>query len=160
MATARPVRRPALVKPAMALVLLFGALVCTSAWAGPGGHGGGGHGGGGGHVGGGHGGFHGAGGFHGGGFHGGRGRVGVFIGGPGYWGYGPGWYGNAYPYYPYYSYYDDGAVVVPQGAIVASPPPPALWYFCDNPQGYYPYVKECSTPWRAVTPGAPSDNAE
>jgi len=144
-AIAPPARRRTLLKPAMAAIFLFGALLCSSAWAGPGGHGGGGHGGGSGH-----GGFHGGGGYHGGGFHG-RGRGGIFIGGAGYWGYGPGLYGYSYPYS---YYYDDGDVVVPQGAIVSSPPP-ALWYFCDNPQGYYPYVKECSTPWRAVTPDVP-----
>lgn len=110
----------------MALVFLFGALLCTSAWAGPGGHGGGGHGGG----------FHG-GAFHG-GHHGGHGRGGAsfFIGVPAYWGYGPAWYG-----YPYDGYWP---------AVVS--PAPTLWYFCDRPQGYYPAIRECSTPWRTVTP--------
>lgn len=115
-----------------ALVFLLGALVCTSAWAGPGGHGGGGHGGGqgGGHGGGFHGGSHGG--------HGGYGRVrgggGFFIGGPAYWGYGPAWYG--------YSYYDQWPVAAPQ----------PLWYFCDRPQGYYPAVTQCSMPWRTIVP--------
>ena len=26
------------------------------------------------------------------------------------------------------------------------------WYYCNNPAGYYPYVKSCRGPWRAVTP--------
>ncbi len=34
------------------------------------------------------------------------------------------------------------------------PPPPQSWYFCENPQGYYPYVDQCATAWRRV-PAAP-----
>ncbi len=29
-------------------------------------------------------------------------------------------------------------------------PQPNMWYYCDNPAGYYPYVKSCTTPFRAV----------
>ncbi|MBV8665270.1 MAG: YXWGXW repeat-containing protein [Burkholderiaceae bacterium] len=37
---------------------------------------------------------------------------------------------------------------------------PNFWYYCHNPAGYYPYVKECGGGWQKVTPvptGAPSD---
>jgi hypothetical protein len=73
-------------------------------------------------------------------------RFGVWIGGP-VWG--P-WYP---PYYPYY--YPQPVVVAPPAPPVyidngtSTAPPPASastgssWYFCRNPQGYYPYVKEC-----------------
>lgn len=29
-------------------------------------------------------------------------------------------------------------------------PPQAVWYYCENPSGYYPYVKKCGTRWRQV----------
>ena len=37
------------------------------------------------------------------------------------------------------------------------PPPEPNWYRCDNPEGYYPYVRTCNGPWQPV-PVAP-DNA-
>jgi len=81
--------------------------------------------------------------------------LGFFIG-PG-WGY----YGPAYPYsYPYYPAYP---VYVPPPVVVQSPPvyleqspapaPTAgYWYYCDRPEGYYPYVKECPGGWQRVAP--------
>ena len=82
-----------------------------------------------------------------GGWHGwGRTRVSVGIGvgpfwGPG-WGWGPAWGG--------------GTVVVTQPSqqlsIQSPSPPTASWYYCDNPQGYYPYVQQCPGGWRAVAP--------
>ncbi len=125
-------------KPALALAFVVGSVFCSNAWADRGGHR---H----------HGGFHH--GHHGGHHHGhGRTHVGVAIGAPLYWG--RGWYGDPYYDYPYAYRY--------RPALVASEPPvyvergvtPAtgLWYFCGNPQGYYPYVKQCSTPWRTVAP--------
>jgi hypothetical protein len=42
-------------------------------------------------------------------------------------------------------------VVQPQAAPVqAAPAAPASYYYCDNPGGYYPYVQNCSQPWRQV----------
>ena len=33
------------------------------------------------------------------------------------------------------------------------PPPPApVWYYCTDPQGYYPTVAECTVPWTPVAP--------
>ncbi|HKA43323.1 MAG TPA: DUF6515 family protein [Burkholderiales bacterium] len=29
-------------------------------------------------------------------------------------------------------------------------PPPAMWYYCESAQGYYPYVSECREGWRPV----------
>jgi hypothetical protein len=26
------------------------------------------------------------------------------------------------------------------------------WYYCDDPQGYYPYVKSCPGGWMKVVP--------
>ncbi|HXP97610.1 MAG TPA: hypothetical protein VN809_12915 [Telmatospirillum sp.] len=43
------------------------------------------------------------------------------------------------------------AVVVPGAPVMAAPPPQQpMWYYCDNPAGYYPYVATCATPFRAV----------
>lgn len=87
----------------------------------------------------------------------------VFVG----FGFGPFW---GYPYYPYpypYAYpypYPAPPVVYSPGYAPADPgyapapaaaAAPATWYYCNNPPGYYPYVQQCSTGWRAV-PAQPS----
>lgn len=43
---------------------------------------------------------------------------------------------------------------LPPSGAPAQPGP--VWYYCDNPTGYYPYVQSCSA-WRAVpaSPGSP-----
>ena len=62
-------------------------------------------------------------------------------------------------YYPYYSY---PAPVISQPAeeiyVQPVPPPPVTtgyWYFCRNPEGYYPYVKRCPDGWLRVVPAPP-----
>jgi len=30
------------------------------------------------------------------------------------------------------------------------------WYYCQNPQGYYPYVRQCTHQWMRVVPTPPS----
>jgi hypothetical protein len=111
---------------------------------------------------------------HGGGGHGGYGGH----GGGGY--YGHGGYGGGYrghssfgfsfgvPYYsyPYYSYpyYAPPVITVPSAPpvyIQQAPPviqqtPPGYWYYCTNPQGYYPYIKQCLNSWQQVEPIPPS----
>ena len=90
---------------------------------------------------------------------GGRGRahVGVFIGAPLLWPYYPG------PYYPG-SYYPGPYYYPPAVAVPSSPPvyveqeplsPQQYWYFCNRPQGYYPYVKQCPSGWQQVMPQPP-----
>jgi hypothetical protein len=67
------------------------------------------------------------------GFHDGR---------PGWWWIvGPNWYVYPAPVYPYPDPY------LPPGM---APGATATWYYCDNPQGYYPYVPSCALPWRPV----------
>lgn len=112
-------------KPALALAFLIGSVLAGNAWADRGGH-------------------HGHHGHH------GRGHVGVFIGAPLFWG--PGWYADPYYGYPYRY---RPVLVAPEPPVYIErdvAPATALWYFCSNPQGYYPYVKQCSTSWRTVTP--------
>lgn len=92
-------------------------------------------------------------------------RVGVYIGGPAYWGaWTYPWYAT-YPYsYPYS--YAPYPVYAPQEAPVYSEPaqaqgewqgsqspgPANYWYYCTDPAGYYPYVRTCSQTWMQVAP--------
>jgi len=87
----------------------------------------------------------------------------------GWWWFAGGiWYFYDEPVYPYPTVIS--TVTYPEPA--AAPPPPAVpaatptYYYCDNPAGYYPYVPNCPTPWRAVpatpqppAPAAPPPNA-
>jgi hypothetical protein len=109
-------------------------------------------------------------------------RVGVYYGGAGYWGGWPAVWGGSYVYpysipyaygygYPYgYAYGYSAAPVVAydtlptpsfvqqEPAAVATPQdstPFKYWFYCTQPAGYYPYVKECSQPWLTVVPQAP-----
>lgn len=70
------------------------------------------------------------------------------------------------PYYPYHSpyYYPPTIITVPvtpptyiqQSPQTAQQYPPGYWYYCNNPKGYYPYVKQCSESWQQVEPVPPS----
>jgi hypothetical protein len=59
-------------------------------------------------------------------------------------------------------YYDEAAFPYPEYASDVSAPneDTGLWYYCDDPAGYYPYVKECRTPWRAVDPTPAPDGSQ
>ena len=95
-----------------------------------------------------------------------HGRVGVYIGGgwgPWYYPY-PYYYGayGAYPYYPYSPYYYGYGVApaapvqyVEQGQQAAPQASGGSWYYCNDPQGYYPYVQQCRTTWQRVSPTPP-----
>lgn len=122
-------------------VLLVLCLASLAAVAGKG-HGGGGHGGGkhggnraahgighrGGHFAGHHGAHH----------HDGR----VFLGfGLGYWPW----------YYPPYAVPSSPPVYVERTDEDAAPQS-AYWYYCADPQGYYPYVAQCPGGWQRVRP--------
>jgi hypothetical protein len=78
--------------------------------------------------------------------------VGIYLGGPLYWG---AWwpYAYGYPYaYPYA--YPGYAPAYPSVYIERNeqPAPTSYWYYCQEPAGYYPYVKECSKAWLTVVP--------
>lgn len=93
-------------------------------------------------------------------------------------------YAYGYPYgYPYA--YSPPTVIVQQppqpqvyieqgNGVISTPdasaPPPAqaapaatagnnntqgYWYYCEQSDGYYPYVKECAAGWKQVTPTPP-----
>jgi hypothetical protein len=94
--------------------------------------------------------------WHGGhGGHGGHFEGSIWIG-PGW---GPGWWG------PTYSYYAEPPVVVQQSpeVYVEQAPQseePSYWYFCQNPKGYYPYVKQCPNGWMKVEPSPTTPDGE
>lgn len=133
------------------VVGLIGVIASNPVCARGGGHGGGF--GGGGHFGGGHFGGH----HHGWGFSPGFYGLGL--------GYGLGYYGGYYPYYGgyggyggYYGY-PPAVVTVPTPSVYIQQSPPVVqqyqsgyWYYCGNPEGYYPYVKECLNGWQQVEP--------
>ena len=110
---------------------------------------------------GGHGGWDGGGGWHG-GWHGGYG-VGALIGGTIVAGalLAP-WY---YPG-PYYSSYPTVVEVAPAAPTVYMEKPRAAqpaaadagswWYYCNESKTYYPYVRECASPWQRVAPTPPA----
>ena len=141
------------IKPALLLLLLLSPLTATVARAQ--------------HA-------HFAAGVHGSTFHGFRGHgahVGVFVDPwPVFSPYGYGYY--PYDYYPY-GYYPPVVVTQPaaptvyveQGAApvqdsVQQPPqssaPSNDWYYCRNPEGYYPYVRNCANGWQRVPAQPPT----
>jgi len=83
--------------------------------------------------------------------------VGIGMPGPAYYGPPPYAYGPPAYYYapppPVYVVPPPTTYVIPAPApVVQGPAPAAVWYYCDNPQGYYPSVPNCSSPWRPVQP--------
>jgi hypothetical protein len=93
--------------------------------------------------------------------HGPRGRVGVgvHIGVPGPFYWGPRYYygGPGYYYPPYYYsapvVVESPPVYIERGANEQAAPAPQAagdWYFCASPEGYYPYVTQCPGGWRKV----------
>jgi hypothetical protein len=82
-------------------------------------------------------------------------RVGIVIGAPLGW---PWYYPPPYYYYP-------PAVAAPSAppVYVEREPAPAQpqsqpnndWYYCSNPDGYYPYIKQCPGGWQRVAPQPP-----
>ena len=126
-----------------AVVLGLAFLISPSTLDARGGFGG--HGGWGGH----HGGFHGG---HG-GFHGSHSSF--FFGfGAGFW---PGYYWNHYPFYwapPVvgWPYYPPAVTEAPPLYSEPDQQQPYYWYYCQDPKGYYPYIKNCPGGWIPVVP--------
>ena len=68
-------------------------------------------------------------------------RVFIGFGVAPWWGFGPYWYPPPIVYAP-------PAYVPPPSYAV--PAASGTWYYCDDPAGYYPYVRSCDAPWRPV----------
>jgi hypothetical protein len=95
----------------------------------------------------------------------GHGHVGVGIVVNPFW-FGP--WGYPGPYYPP-PYYYPPVVSVPasppvyverEDMVAPAPRTSASWYYCADPRGYYPYVKECPGGWQAVAPQPPPAPSE
>ncbi len=70
----------------------------------------------------------------------------------------PYFYGYAYPYSSAISIASAAPTYVErQGAADPQSSSPAnYWYYCHNPEGYYPDVKQCRSAWQKVPPIPPS----
>ncbi|SFK96757.1 hypothetical protein SAMN05216302_102322 [Nitrosomonas aestuarii] len=87
--------------------------------------------------------------------------------------YGPGYYGSGFYSYPYRygyrsPYYYPRAYAYPSPVIIPRTPPVYIqretpvtastqpqtnyWHYCRNPEGYYPYIKQCPEGWLQVAP--------
>jgi hypothetical protein len=65
------------------------------------------------------------------------------------------WYPHYYgPWHPYYYYAPPPLIGQGQPRIYVQPEqqPADYWYYCQDPQGYYPYVKKCPDGWMKVVP--------
>ena len=70
------------------------------------------------------------------------------------------WYWYPAPVYPYPDPYTPPVVVQVPSAPPAQPQAlPSTWYYCDRPAGYYPYVPECGSGWKAVPATPPAGPA-
>jgi hypothetical protein len=75
---------------------------------------------------------------------------------PYYYNYNYQYYPPAYQYYPPVTVAPESPpVYIQQYPPVTQEYPPGYWYYCSNPQGYYPYVKECPNGWQQVEPTPP-----
>lgn len=110
-------------------------------------------------------------------------HVGIYLGGPAFlpWYYPAPYYGSTYyrsnyygpayyapshysstDYGPTYTYGNPTIVTAPAPVPVyieqrnATSPSqnPNYWYYCNNPDGYYPYIKDCNSGWQQVAPRA------
>ena len=67
-----------------------------------------------------------------------------------------GWWwmaGGAYYFYPAPIYPYPDPYIPPVAAV--PPQPGQYWYYCQSPQGYYPYVPSCAVAWQPVPAVAP-----
>lgn len=70
-----------------------------------------------------------------------------------WWFVGDDWFFYAEPIYPYPTYI---APILGVQEAPPAPPPQPVWYYCTNPEGYYPYVTACPGGWARV-PAEPQD---
>jgi hypothetical protein len=75
----------------------------------------------------------------------------------------PSYYNQPYAPYAYYPYAPVVVAPAPQVTYVESAPqqwsqvssapgPSGYEYYCNNPDGYYPFIRQCSSGWRQIVP--------
>ena len=64
-----------------------------------------------------------------------------------WWAVGPWWYWYDGPVYPYPGY---ASATVYGDDNAYGGDDDGMWYYCRNPEGYYPYVKHCNGEWQQV----------
>lgn len=77
------------------------------------------------------------------------------------WEFGPFYGPFDYGFYDPYAYAEPPVVVPPVASgVVPSPAVPGskYWYYCSNPAGYFPYIRQCQVPWQTVPPGTAPTN--
>lgn len=100
-------------------------------------------------------------GFYGSGYYG-SGFYGSSFYGPGFYGYRSFGYPDPFFYRPFYNYPPPVIVpVTPPVYIQQAQPKPAepqinYWHYCQDPDGYYPYVRNCPGGWLQVAPQLPA----
>ena len=70
------------------------------------------------------------------------------------------WRGSFVIPFPY-GYYPRPPVVIQQQPPVYVQPEQLeenYWYYCPDPQGYYPYIRDCASGWMKVVPDATPPN--
>ena len=68
------------------------------------------------------------------------------------------WYWYPTPVYPYPDPYTPPVIVQVPPVTQAQPQAP-VWYYCEQPAGYYPYVPKCSSGWKTVSATPPPSSA-
>jgi len=68
------------------------------------------------------------------------------------------WYWYPTPVYPYPDPYTPSVIVQAPPTTPAQPQAP-VWYYCEQPAGYYPYVPACPSGWKSVPATPPAGQA-
>lgn len=64
------------------------------------------------------------------------------------------------PWYPYPYYAPPPVIIQQQPPVYVQPQQQedTYWYYCPDPQGYYPYIRDCPGGWMKVIPDATPPN--
>ncbi len=62
------------------------------------------------------------------------------------------------PSYPYAYPAPPPVVIEKQPPVYVQPQEENYWYYCPDPQGYYPYIQECAGGWMKVVPDVTPPN--
>lgn len=60
------------------------------------------------------------------------------------------------PWYPYPYYAPPPVIIQQQPPVYVQPQQQedTYWYYCPDPQGFYPYIRDCAGGWMKVVPDA------